>query len=449
MFPLHALMSGGGCSCGQASCSKPGKHPAVKWVSSKTTDPEKIAKWWDCSGIYTYNVGISTGKESGITVIDIDAGKGGLQTWQALSEKYQLPLTYTVRTGGGGLHLYFSYCPELKTGTDVLGPGIDIRNDGGYIVAPPSLHSSGNLYSIMDARDLIPVPDALLSIKGTALTPTADRKKKNNTTLSITRAARLLEFIPNDDYSTWFKVGVILGRTFDSSMEAWDLYQAWSDKNWHGNKDASRDKIMKDAFYKAAQDLSNSQYPKVTAGTLYYLAYKGGYTALDHTCDISLFCYLASENAFVFLPNGEKFQATGVNALIPPVPDDSGPIKASDWLIENKTAISMISNGAMPNGLIKGYFAKNGEPCPLKDAVLLNLFNHGEVYPCAMVTDLNAAQDLAAFDAEEEDNNRQKTHTNITPRQIVSYKEAPAAKEIYITPIAAIIAEEDTPQAES
>lgn len=441
VFPIHSQGPGGLCSCGQSSCAKPGKHPAVKWVTAKTTDHKKIEGWWTYAGPIAYNIGIATGKGSGITVVDIDAGKGGLQTWQDLSDRYHFPLTYTVRTGGGGLHLYFAYCPELKTGTDVLGPGIDIRNDGGYVVAAPSLHNSGQLYTVIDGREPVEVPESLISLKAKTNSPNAVKK---NEVLSITRAARLLDFIPNDDYSTWFKVGIILGRSFSSSEQAWRLYQAWSDKNWHGNKDAAREKIMKDAFYKAAQDPQDKQYPKVTAGTLYYLAYKGGYTALDHTCDITLFCYLASENAFVFLPNGEKFVAAALNALVPAVPDDEqGLMKASDWLIENKSAISMISNGAIPNGLIGGYYAKNGELCPLQNAVVLNLFNHGEVYPCTLVTDINAPLSLADFEEEgAEKSSFTPDQANTTARPIVSYQEAPDAKEVYISPIAAIIEED-------
>lgn len=80
------------------------------------------------------NIAIVTGKISGITVIDLDKHKGVDLT------KFPED-TYTVKTGNGGLHLYYAYNPEAPTVADVFkdGKGVDIRNDGGYVVAPPSV----------------------------------------------------------------------------------------------------------------------------------------------------------------------------------------------------------------------------------------------------------------------------------------------------------------------
>lgn len=80
------------------------------------------------------NIAIVTGEISGITVIDLDKHKGVDLT--------QFPEdTYTVKTGNGGLHLYYAYNPEAPTIADFFkdGKGVDIRNDGGYVVAPPSV----------------------------------------------------------------------------------------------------------------------------------------------------------------------------------------------------------------------------------------------------------------------------------------------------------------------
>lgn len=97
------------------------------------------------------NIGLLTGERNNITVIDIDVKDKGLETWNILIEKYQPIDTPTVRTGSGGLHLYCKYTPNLKSDSKVIifndqHVGIDIKNNGGYVIAPPSIHDNGNAY---------------------------------------------------------------------------------------------------------------------------------------------------------------------------------------------------------------------------------------------------------------------------------------------------------------
>lgn len=98
------------------------------------------------------NIGLVAGKESGFFVIDIDAGHGGMESLQEIESKYgALPATPRAKTGGGGVHILFKY----PSGVDVrnvqtsgkIGKGIDVRGQGGYIVAPPSVHPSGVQYA--------------------------------------------------------------------------------------------------------------------------------------------------------------------------------------------------------------------------------------------------------------------------------------------------------------
>jgi hypothetical protein len=124
------------------------------WQTAGTTDTATITTWWTTNP--DHGVGILTGPESGIFVIDIDVadGKAGDDTLHDLEAIHgQLPATATVRTGSGGLHLYFTW-PD---GTDIrnsasgaLGPGIDVRGAGGFVVAPPSVHPNGHPYQWID-----------------------------------------------------------------------------------------------------------------------------------------------------------------------------------------------------------------------------------------------------------------------------------------------------------
>jgi len=81
-------------------------------------------------------------------VLDIDPDKGGEESLRQLEEQYEaLPETVTVVSGGGGRHLYFQHPGGLvPTTSEKLGPGLDTRGDGGYIVASPSWHVSGQQY---------------------------------------------------------------------------------------------------------------------------------------------------------------------------------------------------------------------------------------------------------------------------------------------------------------
>lgn len=114
-----------------------------------TTDEAQIETWWNTWP--DANIGIATGKLSnGICVIDLDLdeekGKNGIKTlrdWEALHGTF--PPSWLAITGRGGWHYYFKADEEVKCRINML-PGIDIRGDGGYIVAPPSIHSNGNQY---------------------------------------------------------------------------------------------------------------------------------------------------------------------------------------------------------------------------------------------------------------------------------------------------------------
>lgn len=131
------------------------KYPTgfARWQEQATTDTDTIAAWWhDHPG---HGVGIVTGRASGLFVIDIDIkdGQPGLATWAELTDTYNWnEPVYTVRTGTGGLHLYFAW-PE--DGTEIrnsagntLGPGIDVRGEGGFVVAPPTIHPNGRPYTL-------------------------------------------------------------------------------------------------------------------------------------------------------------------------------------------------------------------------------------------------------------------------------------------------------------
>ena len=147
VFPLHSVQDSR-CTCGRDCGKNAGKHPRVKGgFKVATTDARQIEAWWQKWP--DSNIGIATGAVSGIVVIDID-GANGLATLQALVAQHgALPQTPIVKTARGW-HLYFAMpatCAPIPCST---GKGLDVRGDGGYVVAPPSRHASGHVYHWCD-----------------------------------------------------------------------------------------------------------------------------------------------------------------------------------------------------------------------------------------------------------------------------------------------------------
>lgn len=168
VFPCHSpARAPGACTCCHAECSSPGKHPRIRGgLNSATRDEDLIRRWW--ASWPHANVAIRTGAPSGIVVVDVDPEHGGNDSLDAVLRVHgPLPSGRTIRTGSGGTHLYFAYPGEVipnDTGRR-LGPGVDIRGDGGYVIAPPSLHMRGGRYAVAGRGGEIPdLPDWLVGL---------------------------------------------------------------------------------------------------------------------------------------------------------------------------------------------------------------------------------------------------------------------------------------------
>jgi len=160
VFPCHWITPSGSCSCGKTDCASPGKHPLTKnGFKDATKDSVRIRAWWQRWP--EANIGIATGAVSGIAVLDIDPRHGGDEALASLQANYgPLPETPIVLTGGGGTHFYFRYPGMLvSNSSSEVGPGIDVRGDGGYVIAPRSMHASGNCYlwEVSSRIDKLPI----------------------------------------------------------------------------------------------------------------------------------------------------------------------------------------------------------------------------------------------------------------------------------------------------
>ena len=109
-------------------------------------DKQQIRAWW--AKRPEASIGMPTGIVSGRIVVDVDPRHGGDDSLQKLQKKYwALPPTSETKTGGGGRHLFFVYRGlGIRNSAGVLGPGVDVRGEGGYVILPPSPHPSGINY---------------------------------------------------------------------------------------------------------------------------------------------------------------------------------------------------------------------------------------------------------------------------------------------------------------
>lgn len=166
VIPLHSARDGH-CSCRRPKCDKPGKHPVLPtWAEYqiRLATEEEVREWF--TRWPEANLAIVTGRVSGLVVLDLD----GPAAVQAARERGGLPPTPCVVTKRG-YHYYLSHPGQKVKNAATLGgvKGLDVRGDGGYAVAPPSVHPSGRQYTWAKGRSpddlpLAPCPGWLVEL---------------------------------------------------------------------------------------------------------------------------------------------------------------------------------------------------------------------------------------------------------------------------------------------
>ena len=252
IFPCHGVTTSLKCTCGNADCTNVGKHPFTKHgLNDASGDIEEVAKMFQYRD--DLNIAIRTGEVSGFFALDIDDRKGGNISIDKLQSVYgSLPPTPVSITGNGG-HLFFNY-PGVKTPSrsDVFGdqyPGIDIRADGGYIIAPPSMHSSGRQYKFYhDCPNDAPnapawVLEIILKKTKKEIKPLKnDSLGLGSSEWSVDEVNNMLDTIdPDISYNDWLHIGMALHQG-GFSLSLWDNWSRGGQKyengdcegRWHG-----------------------------------------------------------------------------------------------------------------------------------------------------------------------------------------------------------------------
>lgn len=142
-----------------------GKLPLTEHgFKDATFRAETVRRWWATNP--EANIAIPTGAVSGLVVLDVDPRHRGNESLAELEAKHgSLPQTLESKTGGGGRHLFFALTEGqiVRNSAGKLGPGLDVRGQGGYVVAPPSIHPvTGQPYRWANRLKPAPVPAWLL-----------------------------------------------------------------------------------------------------------------------------------------------------------------------------------------------------------------------------------------------------------------------------------------------
>jgi RecA-family ATPase len=205
------------------------KSPPPKgWQTIATTDASTITGWLtpgpacELIGDVLPNIGVLCGNR--LLVLDLDPRNGSDESFTALEAKYgKLPLTRTARTPSGGTHFYFRVPSdrEIKNNNrGLVGKGIDVKSDGGYVVLPASSTEKGTYQWIDPTAPIADLPAPLLALVTKPRTPkepsnspsatTAETPKHN---LTVADAHEMLKHLdPNCDYNEWFEVCVSMNR---------------------------------------------------------------------------------------------------------------------------------------------------------------------------------------------------------------------------------------------
>jgi hypothetical protein len=164
VFPVYPIIERRGrfaCKCLYTiRCEHPGKHPMTRHgLKDASTDPAVVRERWYCAP--DANIGIACSAEC--CALDVDPRHGGDVALAELERLHgPLPVTWTAKTGGGGWHYYFRPPHEVRNSIAQLGAGLDVRGNGGYVVAPPSRHISGNYYQWVSGQAPGEVPLAIM-----------------------------------------------------------------------------------------------------------------------------------------------------------------------------------------------------------------------------------------------------------------------------------------------
>jgi hypothetical protein len=157
-----------------------------------TTDQSRINAYWNRQP--DANPAMPTGQRSGVFVLDVDLEAWGAGSLDALEEQYgKLPDTYTVKTGGGGLHYYFRFPSgvEIRNSAGKLGLGLDTRGEGGYVLLPGSFTEGA--YEVLERHEIADAPAWLVKLVRKPKPRNRGSRQREGSTVGLDNGGPILE----------------------------------------------------------------------------------------------------------------------------------------------------------------------------------------------------------------------------------------------------------------
>lgn len=243
--PLHKIVKGE-CNCKAEShnfdgvpCVTVGKHPMrSSWQTQNYITEEALALW---NNTYAGH-GMGWVLDEQHIVIDVDKRSGGIESLEKLHVDLGINLfvdcSAIVKTGGGGYHFYFKKDPSLSLGCKMPDKykGIDIKQKGGFVVMPGSIHKSGNEYdwysaSKSEIESLTTLPNALSEVLLREHIINKDYAAEAGIG-DIDEIEDILTYLdPDMEYLSWIKVGMAIHSATNGSHEGLKIWDSWSQKS--------------------------------------------------------------------------------------------------------------------------------------------------------------------------------------------------------------------------
>lgn len=225
VIPLHRLGPDNfTCSCSKGgNCSSKGKHPIDNgWQANPRLSPADIQATWDVER--QPNIGIATGADSGFWILDLDPKDNGVENFGALvAEHGPVPQTTVAQTGSGGYHYFFALPDfEVRNSAGKIAKGVDVRGQGGQIVAAPSRTDKG-VYTLIQDVPIAPAPQWLI-----------DLIRPEERSIEVVTAESLPK--PEDlDEATWMRYSAYAQRAIDEEIARLDRLKVtgWDGEPWN------------------------------------------------------------------------------------------------------------------------------------------------------------------------------------------------------------------------
>ena len=273
------------------------------------------ARWPDA------NIGIATGPESGFWVVEADTLEGhavdGVASLKQLEAEHgALPETLMAESPSGSQHRYFKWPADatIRNSASKIAPGVDVRGDGGMVIAPPSVKPGKGSYRWLNAHNIADAPEWLIKL-ASGPNDTRQAPKKKLATNNIAEVAAAVDVIPNDipGWEDWNRMMMAIWAATGGSEEGFEIADRWCAKRegYDANKTRQR-----------WEAISKSPPNRIGAGTIFYLADRASpvwRAALKPISVDDFVAYLPAHN-YTFLPTREPWPGSSVDSQLPPVP---------------------------------------------------------------------------------------------------------------------------------